>query len=867
MTRVNLRSEVMICFLWLAAIHSLIEVVSADEDRLTAVQTSNAAPLAALFEEDVLADNVAAVRRRAAAMLAEKRFEYLSHWVLPSETHWTIRMRGAFAQTDPPPMEVVSNGIENPRFAVTRGGNVVSPVDDLLDVAKEMGRLDKLLSAVEGMAEPVEEEQQRARAALLMLIHLEMGQQELAAKAGDRLLTLVVQSTPRVVADMWPEMLVVHRAVIRHKGNPAADELLAWLFANRSQREHPYGLLAWHNQIASLAGRNGHIETPRPDPNIIEPPDLNQWIPVSRLRSSTRGPGLPQALWGRQQDRVDKTSGHDEDYLFFRSPLTGSFEMECDLSPSASQAMVAGTVVGTDSDLSQIWIGTFRDGARRQPVDFHFSGFGKWVHYRCVVQGKLATTYLNGQVVRTEQLDSPDPWVTVRSWSRSHGSVRDLRITGDPVIPESIHLSGSSDLRGWYSYHEEPVGNDGARWVHRNDPESTGQIFGQANAPHGSYFESLLAYQRPLEEIGSIDYEFFYKRGVVETHPALDRMAFLLTPEGVKIHWVTDSRWDSGGLAPDNLTNEPAYRRGPADLPLKPDAWNQLKLAVSGNVVALSLNGLPVYECELDPSNHRTFGLFHYADQTQALVRNVTMHGNWPKRLPTVADQELADPVAIQLDRDVPKLTHVFTHDFGTEGFPGKYFASDDTDQRGQLSMRSDGAFVTRPGEGVWLDRNIRVPFVIQGDFDIEVAFDQLKMQSDKDSCIMLGVQLDDELQHQCRMLRIRTEAKLQQVHASLSVIHKDGGRSFGAQEPTACEATKGRLRLARRGTTLHYLFAENDSAQFRVIGTEQVSDKPCVPDGITLHTLCHGSGETQVLWKSITLRSSRILMKSTAAD
>ena len=31
MTRVNLRSEVMICFLWLAAIHSLIEVVSADE--------------------------------------------------------------------------------------------------------------------------------------------------------------------------------------------------------------------------------------------------------------------------------------------------------------------------------------------------------------------------------------------------------------------------------------------------------------------------------------------------------------------------------------------------------------------------------------------------------------------------------------------------------------------------------------------------------------------------------------------------------------------------------------------------------------------------------------------------------------------
>ena len=91
------------------------------------------------------------------------------------------------------------------------------------------------------------------------------------------------------------------------------------------------------------------------------------------------------------------------------------------------------------------------------------------------------STYLSGQAVRTEQLDNPDPWVTVRSWSRSHGSVRDHRMTGDPVIPESIHLSVSSDLLGWYSYHEEPVGFDGARWGHRNDPESTGQIIAQAD--------------------------------------------------------------------------------------------------------------------------------------------------------------------------------------------------------------------------------------------------------------------------------------------------------------------------------------------------------------------------------------------------
>ena len=40
----------------------------------------------------------------------------------------------------------------------------------------------------------------RARTALLVLIHLEMGQQEEAAKAADRLLSLVTQSVPRLIS-------------------------------------------------------------------------------------------------------------------------------------------------------------------------------------------------------------------------------------------------------------------------------------------------------------------------------------------------------------------------------------------------------------------------------------------------------------------------------------------------------------------------------------------------------------------------------------------------------------------------------------------------------------------------------------------
>jgi len=38
----------------------------------------------------------------------------------------------------------------------------------------------------------------------------------------------------------------------------------------------------------------------------------------------------------------------------------------------------------------------------------------------------------------------------------------------------------------------------------------------------------------------------------------------------------------------------------------------------------------------------RNFGLFHYADQTEARVRGVTYRGDWPRELPSVEEQQLA---------------------------------------------------------------------------------------------------------------------------------------------------------------------------------------------------------------------------------
>jgi hypothetical protein len=141
-------------------------------------------------------------------------------------------------------------------------------------------------------------------------------------------------------------------------------------------------------------------------------------------------------------------------------------------------------------------------------------------------------------------------------------------------------------------------------------------------------------------EDGEIEYEFFYQPDKTMVHPALDRLAFLLQPDGVRIHWLTDAGHDRTGLLPDNVSVEQANRRGPEKLPLKEKDWNRVKLTLAGNRVTLKLNDVEIYQRDLESTNQRTFGLFHYRDETDVRVRKVTYRGNWPRQLPS-ADELL----------------------------------------------------------------------------------------------------------------------------------------------------------------------------------------------------------------------------------
>ena len=89
--------------------------------------------------------------------------------------------------------------------------------------------------------------------------------------------------------------------------------------------------------------------------------------------------------------------------------------------------------------------------------------------------------FLNGRLVGERVLpEDHDPWLAIRSdWERN-GAVRDVRIYGEPVVPEQVSLATSADLSGWLPYFDESIGNPGADWryddgelIDRDDIELT----------------------------------------------------------------------------------------------------------------------------------------------------------------------------------------------------------------------------------------------------------------------------------------------------------------------------------------------------------------------------------------------------------
>ena len=112
------------------------------------------------------------------------------------------------------------------------------------------------------------------------------------------------------------------------------------------------------------------------------------------------------------------------------------------------------------------------------------------------------------------------------------GSARKIAISGTPAGPRAARTSPScpTSPAGAATSMPRPRAGDNADWEKRGE-EVVGRLI--EDIP-GARQESVLRYHRPMLEDGRIAYEFYYDPGKAMVHPSLDRLAFLIEPEGVR---------------------------------------------------------------------------------------------------------------------------------------------------------------------------------------------------------------------------------------------------------------------------------------------------------------------------------------------
>ncbi len=460
-----------------------------------------------------------------------------------------------------------------------------------------------------------------------------------------------------------------------------SDQIVQRLKTRREQNESFASTSEWAFRVLNinallremLASKDGKPPKPGVSP-------IASWETTTFDTPEERSSNPPKASWVNNSTSLRRLPGRSKNFLFFDVPLSGDFQIDCELSGTGADqvrlayaGVSAFLVDGKTAEIRRI-SGESRKVLLKEPFD----KIPEWVGYSIEVKDKRMTIKIAGKEVASEVLGAGSgPWLSLYQEAQGSGAVRNLRLKGDPKIPTSIEISAGSELPNWYSltkdgapfgsssistYNYDPNANhpewskrgveiqgDGPLGAAGEGDEDNAQQFGfdfmQSQASDevkikDADLESALAYNRPMLENSSIEYEFLFEKGKIEVHPLIGEEAYLIDPDGVKVHTLSFGGRSESNLPPGNVRTVKEDRRGEGPLPLIDQKWNKLKISRNNGKLALELNGKLVYETALKTKSSLPFALFHYTDKTQARVRKVVYQGAWPQ---TIAEGDLLD--------------------------------------------------------------------------------------------------------------------------------------------------------------------------------------------------------------------------------
>lgn len=817
----------------------------------TAAKASDGLALSHIFSEQHIDESGPAIVDRSKSLHPEARMIFLGQWVLPNDDHPNFRVSADYYQA----------GSDEPK--------IISPAIDWLSLVVQLEHTERAVQQIQDAT--VSSANDRCdQAALLALLAIEEGNTAEATTRLEDYFTLLLSDKIELDARRDGALLCAKRSTSSPELMDVIHEPVQVMIQHYTSE---VARTAWHRHFWAVHAKITREVVRKSGDSIDDVDQLSQWHPISRTSAFEHGSAFPAADWLFRPGSAQNLASRGDDFLFFQSPLLGNFEIENEATAFGyreAQLMVGGVWVTPIYTHKQYGFGNVRGELQRRAIDPPLTDTSShgWFHYRTKIGNDLATTYFNGRHVHDQSMSTQrDPWIAIRSSYRTDGIVSDLRMTGDVTIPDSINMVDSGELLSWYDYFQPP-GNISQRlgsWKGKIWNDGSGNTATEINDARdetltlGSCAERLLVYTRPIIEDGIIEFDFWYAKGEFAAHPVVGRTCFLLTPTGVVSHQVTDGRFERSNRRPDNLTrNVP----GKYELRFKENGWNSLRLQLDGNELTIALNDSPIHQQTLTtPPLDRTFGLFHFADRSNLRIRNPKWTGSWPKEFPDLAKQELATYLNRFLDESSTKLPAVFSHRLDETSIASRKFILAEGHPIQDVQPTADGVLVSRQGRAGYSGAMLSPVIRVGGDFDATVSFDQFSCDSDlgKIGSVRISVAAKNDIQDTALIQRIEDRTNEQSIQCmKMEIIDGSDRRHYFARQPVDADA--GRLRISRRDDRVYYLFAENDSQQFRLLGEESFSTEDLQELGIRFGVQIQGeNGKSSVRIRKFEVRAEQL--------
>lgn len=594
---------------------------------------------------------------------------------------------------------------------------------------------------------------------------------------------------------------------------------------------------------------------------------LSQWTEVPYLKPELISRGYRPSTWIESKGSLQHVPAEIWTQLFFQSPLRGQFEVAWEHSTygyrevSVAWGMHAAQ---PQHDLKAVQVTKMMHGARNIEGNASLPSWDRKAESRFKVDGNKVTTWTNGVQIHEETFDGPlDPWLVIQAGQPTNDATIDnLRILGSPEIPAEIDLI---DMAGWAAWRADIYAESHSTQADATTPwkrvgdELTGQLQEKRGA---EYLESLLLYQRPMLEDGVIEFESWYEPGTFEVHPSLGMNAYLLRPDGIRLHRLTNAQYEDSSLLPDN---EEAIDSSASAVPLKEKEWNRIRLTLKGDNLVISVNGAEVASVELtSASNERQFGLFRYSNKSRCRVRNLVYRGDWPKVLPIVDQQELAYPAEgpFALNSATATFDQILNQPLETLKSDGiAILGTKDRLVVGEeglrISMHDSKGYATFPG----LIRRRK----IEGDVEVTAVYRDLEMSPVKEGWglgVGLTFYLDtpEKTRVECH-LSLNKDSQLvykTQLNRSLP----DGTNRTYGQIILQDAPTSGRLRMVRKGGQVHCLAGGEEGEPFRLLASYAIGNTPI--SSISFGSKCSDSvGQAAVTLERLTIREGETAVGS----